>query len=154
MRNRIALTLVAAACALAAVPARAGPYSDALGKCLVQATTRQDREALVRWMFVALAHHPAVRSLVKVSAAQGDAANKATAEMFMRLLTTSCRDDTQRAMQYEGAAAIQTGFQLLGQVAGMELMGSPDVAASLSGLQKHIDEKRLDAVLKPASAGR
>jgi len=152
LHHRLAMACAVAACAFAAFPARAGPYSDALGKCLVQSTTREDREALVRWMFMALAHHPAVKSLVSVTKAQTDEADKSTAELFMRLVTTSCEGDTQRALQYEGGAALEAGFNMLGQVAGRELMTSPDVVASLAGLAKHMDKDRLQRLLKSPNA--
>jgi hypothetical protein len=148
-------SFLAIACALAASPARAGPYADELGKCLVQSTTRADREALVRWMFAALASHPAVKSVALVSRAQMDEANRVTGELFMRLLTTQCKDAAVRAIQYEGAGALDAGFQVLGQVAGRELMSSPDVAASMAGLEKHLDKDRLQSLAKqPAGTGR
>ncbi len=155
MNHRLAMACVSVAGALAATPARADVYSDELGKCLVQSTTREDREALVRWMFIALANHPAVKSVASVSKAQSDEANKTTGKLFMRLLTTSCKGDTQRALQYEGAPALQAAFQMLGQVAGHELMASPAVGASLAGLQKYLDTNRLQSLMKnAASAGQ
>ena len=155
MRHRLAVAFAAAACLFAASPARAGLYSDELAKCLVRSTTPQDRAALVRWMFIALSNHPAVKSVASVTKAQAEDANRTTGELFMRLLTTACKDDTQRALQYEGTGAISSGFQVLGQVAGRELMGSPDVAASFAGLEKYLDASRIQALVKnAASAGR
>jgi len=37
--------------------ASAGVYADDLGKCLVASTTKDDRSNLIRWLFVAAAHH-------------------------------------------------------------------------------------------------
>jgi hypothetical protein len=106
-------------------------------------------------MFVALANHPAVKSVASVSKTQSDEANKTTGKLFMRLLTTSCKDDTVRALRYEGAEAIQAGFGVLGQVAGRELMTSPHVTASLAGMEKHLDTNRLQGLVKnAASAGQ
>jgi hypothetical protein len=106
-------------------------------------------------MFIAFANHPAVKSLVTVSKAQADAANKTIGDLFMRLLTASCKDDARRALQYEGTGAIEAGFQVLGLVAGRELATSPDVAAGLAALEKHIDKNRLQGLTKnPASAGQ
>ena len=41
-------------------------------------------------------------------------ANRETARLFDRLLTESCIEQTRQAVKYEGAAALQTGFQTLG----------------------------------------
>lgn len=48
-------------------------------------------------------------------------------------------------MRYEGAAAIQSGFQTLGQVAMVELFADPGVAAELD---KVIDAQKLREALQ------
>ena len=124
--------------------AYAGPYADDLGKCLVAATTKADRESLVRWMFAAASTHPAVGAIAKVSAADLDKANAETGALFMKLMTESCRAQTKAALQYEGTATIEMGFQVLGQVAGRELFTSPEVVKSMAGLDKYMDKKKLE----------
>ena len=126
--------------------ASAGVYTDALGKCLVDNTTMEDRTMLVRWLFTAASAHPAISSLSTVSAADRDAANETTARLFVRLLTDSCKDAAQTALKFEGAAAIQLSFQVLGQVAGAELFSNPQVAAAMGALDKHMDPAALEAL--------
>ena len=125
---------------------KAGPYTNDLGKCLVESTTVADKVNLVKWMFTAASLHPAVKSIASVSDAELDSANKATAELFVSLLTESCREQTQKAVRYEGQAAIEEGFRVLGQVAAKELFTSPEVAAGMAGLQRHFDTEKLQAV--------
>jgi hypothetical protein len=145
-----AITLAYLAALLSAVPASAGPYTDDLGKCLVSATSKEDRNALVRWMFAAASAHPAVSNLVKVSPAQIDEENKATARLFMSLLTESCKAKTQDALKFEGASAIEASFNLLGQVAGRELFSDPKVGANIAGLTKYLDPKKLQQLAPTA----
>jgi hypothetical protein len=128
--------------------ANAGLYTDDLSRCMVEKTSKEDRAALVRWMFVAAAAHPAVAPIAKVSTEQQDGANKAIGELFTRLLTGSCKEKAKSAIAYEGGAAIQMSFQVLGQVAGAELFQSPEVARVMAGLEKHVDKKKLDALGK------
>ncbi len=130
------------------IPAHAGLYTDDLSRCLVEKTNKDDRAALVRWMFAAAAAHPAVAPIAKVSAEQQDGANKVVAELFTRLLTGLCKDKAKSAIAYEGAVAIQMSFQVLGQVAGSELFQSPEVAKVMAGLERHIDKKKLDELGK------
>ena len=127
--------------------AGAGPYTDDLSKCIIASTTTQDRAEFVRWMFAAAAMHPAVKSIASVSKEQLDHANKQTAQLFMRLLTESCRQKVKDAIKYEGQTAIQASFQVLGQVAGRELFSSPEVAAGMSGLKKYFDSEKLRALV-------
>lgn len=143
-------TMLAGVLALAVVslPARAGLYTDDLSRCLVEKTSKEDRAALVRWMFTAAAAHPAVASIANVNAKQQDEANKAVGAMFMKLLTDSCKDKAKQALTYEGLATIQMAFQVLGQVAAGELFASPEVTRVIAGLEKYTDTKKLEELTK------
>ncbi|HBU29115.1 MAG: hypothetical protein A2X71_09910 [Thiobacillus sp. GWE1_62_9] len=130
------------------LPAYAGMYADDLSRCLVEKTTAADKNALVRWVIATTTLHPAVQSLANVSVAERTRANRETALLFERLLTESCIAQTRQAAKYEGAAALQTGFQTLGQVAMAELFANPDVAKGLGELDKLIDAKKLQQALQ------
>jgi hypothetical protein len=138
----ICLVLAALVSAQVAI---AGPYTDDLSKCVVEKTTAEERAALVRWMFVCAALHPAAKSLATVSQEQVDSANQQTAELTMKLITETCKERALKAIKYEGAEALQKSFRVLGEVAGRELFSSPEVATGLSGMAKYFDEKRLKA---------
>lgn len=132
----------------ASTHALAGPYSDALGKAMVERTTQAEKMALVKWMFVAMSLHPEVKDLSAISDQQREDANRDAAKMFENLLTERCVNEARDAMKYEGASALASAFQILGQVAARELFGHPNVAAGLADLQKHIDSGKIDKVLK------
>jgi hypothetical protein len=110
----------------------------------VDATTKDDRTALVRWMFAAAAANPAVASIANVSPKVMDAANASTGALFTRLLTESCKEKAKKALTYEGPATIQLSFQVLGQVAAGEMFASPEVRNAMAGLEQHVDKKKLD----------
>lgn len=125
----------------------AGVYTDDLSRCLVDSSTPSDKTTLVKWMFTSMALHPDVKPMSAVTPEQRDLANKAVADMFMKLMTETCLEQSKKAIQYEGEFAIQQGFTILGQVAGKELFANPNVAQALSGLGKHIDGKKLASAL-------
>jgi hypothetical protein len=124
----------------------AGPYTDALSKCLVDSTSKRDREDLVRWMFSAASLHPAVAPISVVSDEQLDSVNKVIADLVVRLLTETCRPETEEALLYEGKSTIEASFAVLGQVAGQELFSSVEVSAGLAGLEKHMDKEKLGSL--------
>ena len=140
---------ILAALMLNAGVAQAGPYSDDLGKCLVASTTAADKNALVKWMFATAALHPAVKSIAAVTDAERAQSTRSTAELFEKLLTESCPSQAQQALKYEGAVALQTGFQLLGQVAARELFADPGVSRGLADLGKYIDGQKIEQALLP-----
>jgi len=130
-----------------ALPAHAGLYAHDLSRCLVEKTTVEDKNTLVRWVISTTTLHPAVAPMASVNDDMRARVNRETARIFERLLTESCLEQTRKAVRIEGAAAIQTGFQTLGQVAMAELFAHPSVAAALGELDSHIDAKRLHDAL-------
>lgn len=141
-------TLSAAALLLCGT-AQAGPYTDQLSACLVGQSTMDDHVVIVQWMFAAMSKHPSVAAMGSVSEAQVDKANQRMAQLFSRLLTVTCRDQTRLALKNEGEPALQQGFQALGEVAGRDLFMDPNVAKGLSGMTKYIDTKKLAELRSP-----
>ena len=66
--------------------------------------------------------------------------------LFTKLLTETCVDTSKKAIKYEGAVAIQSAFQVLGQAAAGELFVHPDVTKVMSGLEEFLDSKKLEAL--------
>lgn len=130
-------------------PAFAGPYADALGKCMVGATTGAEKTTLVRWIFAMMALHPDVQSSSAVTPEQRGALSKQTAQLFQRLLTESCLKEAREAVRYEGASTIPSSFSLLGQVATRELFTDPKVNEGIAEFSKYIDEKKFKELTDP-----
>lgn len=127
-------------------PAFAGVYTDDLSRCLVEKTSKEDKTALVQWIFVAMAQHPSVSALQKVTPDDVKLYNSKAGALFTKLLTETCVDVSKKAIKYEGAVAIQSAFQVLGQAAAGELFVHPDVTKVMSGLEEFLDSKKLEAL--------
>ena len=127
----------------------AGPYADALGKCLVSTTTPAEKTTLVRWIFAMMALHPDVESSSAVTSEQRTALSKETAELFQRLLTKSCEKESREAITFEGLATLQSSFSLLGQVAARELFVNPKVAAGMAEFSRYVDPMKLKELAAP-----
>lgn len=121
----------------------AGIYSDDMSRCLVSNTSAKDKTDLVRWIFAISALHPDLGSVAAVTEQQRDDMNRKVAGLLERLLTESCRKQTQEALKYEGSAAMQLSFQVLGQVAMQELMSDAVVANGFAGFSKYVDKSKL-----------
>ena len=150
---KLTIVLASVALALAALssgPAVAGPYSDELAKCLVRSTTDADKTYLVRWLFASVSTHPAVRSIASVSDAERNELNRNAAKLFERLITESCKTQTQEAVKYEGPATLQSSFEVLGQVAGRGLLSDPAVSRSMAEFANYLDKQKLENVFGPS----
>ena len=126
----------------------AGEYSDALSNCLLSSTTEEGKLSLVKWMFTAMALHPAVAKIADVSMSAREQANREMAELLIDLLGTRCFNETRLALSNEGAVALQTSFTVLGQVAATNLFSEPNVAAGLASLETYINPEDLERSLE------
>ena len=152
VRNLAGATLLTAGL-LAAGPSGAGPYSDDLAKCMVKSSTPADRAEFVRFLFSAMAQHPDVASMAKISPQQMEATLKGTGELIQRLLLQSCRSEAQQAIHFEGMQSIFFGFQFYGQAMAAELLGNPIVAAKLKDLNNYLDADKFKAFAAESAAG-
>jgi hypothetical protein len=134
--------------ALAGQAAFASPATDRLSTCLTDNTSGKDRKDLARWIFVAMSVHPEIRSLSAVTPETRDEADKAMAALVTRLLTVNCEKQTREVASVEGNVGMYNAFRALGEVAMRELMGSPEVAASVGGYVRHLDQKKLESVFR------
>jgi hypothetical protein len=131
--------------------ALAGPFNDALSVCLVKSTSAQDRTVLARWVFAAMAQHPQVVDLAKVSKAEADQLNKDVADLFWALVSDRCGKETRDAVQYEGANTISSSFEVLGKVAMQGLMAEPAVNEYMARMGSHLDEGKLKELFSPTA---
>ena len=85
--------------------------------------------------------------MVLISAEQRDEINKDAGALVTRLLTESCRSETQQAVRYEGPATVQYAFQVFGQAAAGDLLANPRVAEGMKGLAKYLDEGKFKSLM-------
>lgn len=140
-------TLLLSFAAALPLAAQAGPKADALSACLGDNTSGKDRKDLARWIFIAMAAHPEIKDLSKVTVPAREGADDAAAKLFTALLTERCRVQAREAVQTEGQAGMVASFQTLGALAMQELMSNPEVSAAVNGFERRLDQAKLQAAL-------
>lgn len=121
-----------------------GEETNKLSDCLIAATTEEDRTSLVRWVFSAMALHPAVEEIEGVSLSVREQTNREMAELLVKLLSRSCFSETRLALQSKDSQALQKGFGALGQLAATSLFFDPNVAAGLASIASYISPEDLE----------
>ena len=114
--------------------AHAGPYTDDLSKCLVRSTSSNDEVTFMKWMFSALALHPAISSLASITPQQRAEFQKNAAALIVRLVTADCRQQALNSVKYEGVNEMETSFSVFGQAAMRDLMTNTSVSEGMSTL--------------------
>lgn len=132
-------------------PANAGTSGDALSQCLVQSTTEQDKNDLVRWMFASEAQHPAVAQFATVPPDQRAELSQTVAALFGRLLTQDCLAEFREARRNEGEETVSLSFNILVQTALQGLIGNPTVSSALAGVDDHLDKMKIGAAMMGAA---
>ena len=122
----------------------AGPFEDEMAKCLVTSTNKRDRNKLVKWIFRVYGDHPEVSNMVDISDREKKVIDKDVADIYTRLLSKDCIDETKKALDYEGENVMFNAFQILGQVAGQGIVDNPGVKKSINKFVELIDYEKLD----------
>jgi len=135
---------------LASGPAQAGVFSDDLTKCVVTSATTDDRNALMQWLFSAMAANQAMEPMAKVSREQRDGLNRKFADITERLLLADCHSQTLTAVKNEGPGVIEAAFRVLGEVAIRGLMSDPATTKSLSAVDQYSNKAKWEAFAKEA----
>ena len=148
--RKLIISISLSASLFAAGSVQAGVYADDMAKCLVAKSSQADKDALMRWMFVAMAANPAVKPLANVSAAQRETYTRAAVALFERLLFKDCHTETLNALKYEGNSAMSGSFQVLGQVAARGLMSDPAAIEALGEMNKYSNQGKWEALAKEA----
>ena len=125
-------------------PTFAGPFADEMAKCLVTSTNKRDRTKLIKWIFRVYGDHPEVSYMIDLSDREKKVIDKDVANIFTRLLSEDCIDETKKALDYEGDNVMFNTFQILGQVAAQGFNNNPDVMKSINKFVEMIDYEKLD----------
>lgn len=139
--------ILALCLSLSSFSVMAGPHTDNFSTCLADNTTGKERKDLARWIFVAMATHPDIRDLSQVTPDTRESTNKTMATLVMKLITQTCTKEAQLAAQHEGSESFRSAFEVLGKLAMRELMSNPEVSTTVTGFQRYIDRKKLEAVI-------
>ena len=137
----------------AASQARAGPAADALSKCVVGATSAQDRVVLTRWAFAVVSANPELRSMSAVTDPVREDANHRIADLLTRLVTVDCRAQAVTAVRAEGPQAVQGAVKALGDSAARDLVSDPATLAGMAGFVKYLDTAKLIGLMKDTGIG-
>ena len=125
-------------------PIFAGPFEDEMAKCLVTSTNKRDKTKLVKWIFRVYGDHPEVTYLLDLSDREKMVIDKDVANIFTRLLSEDCIDETKEALDYEGESVMFNAFRILGNVAAQGIVDNPEVKKSINKFVELIDYEKLD----------
>lgn len=130
------------------IPVYAGPYTDDLSNCILESTTPEEQMEFVKWVFSTRSlYSKANKTRPEISQEQINAGNEQTANLFMRVMTRSCKEKAVKAIKFESEFVLQTTLSLLEQVAGPDILTTLDIVAVTALVEKYIDVEKLRSTL-------
>jgi len=151
LKTRMAGAALALALA-AASQAQAGPAADALSKCVVGATSAQDRVVLTKWAYVVISANPEFHAMDGVTEPMREDANHHVADLLTRLVTVDCKAQTVIALRTEGPQAVEGAVKALGESAARDLFADPATLGEMTGFVKYLDRDKLIGLMKESGA--
>jgi len=122
----------------------AGPFGDDMAKCLVSSTSSKDNILLGRWLVRVYGEHSESKGLVYISDFDKKIIDRDVGKLFTRLLTQDCEFEAKKAYKYEGLSVMSNAFQVLGEVAGKELLEDRNVSKALKKFTEYVDYEKLE----------
>lgn len=98
-------------------------------------------------MFLGMSAHPEIRSLTTAEAKTRTEPQIWIAGLVTRLLSENCAAQTRAAVKSEDSAGMMAALRSLGELAMQELMTNREVSGALSGYERYLDKKKLEAAL-------
>jgi hypothetical protein len=147
MKQLIFAAMFALGLAPASAYAQAAAETDPLRACVTRSVTGEESVVTARWLFIAMSRHPSLPQTARVNDADGLEANRQMGALVNRLLFEACANETRAAVRASGReAAVNVVFGTLGEKAMTDLMGNPDVLASVIQLGAYVDRARFEAL--------
>ena len=122
----------------------AGPFVDDMAKCLVSSTSSKDNILLGRWLVRVYGEHSGSKDLIYISDYNKKIIDRDVAKLFTRLLTQDCEFEVKKAYKYEGLSVMGNAFQVLGEVAGKELLEDRNVSKAINKFTEYVDYEKLE----------
>ena len=122
----------------------AGPFGDDMAKCLVRSTSSKDNILLGRWLVRVYGEHSESKGLIYISDYDKKSIDRDVGKLFTRLLTQDCEFEAKKAYKYEGLSVMSNAFEVLGKVAGKELLEDRNVSKALKKFTEYVDYEKLE----------
>ena len=85
----------------------AGDYASALGECLYNNTTSEDKTTLTQWAFVTLGKSSAAKPIATIPADKTNEVDQKTKSLLTRLVASSCSKEALQVALHEPTTGVQ-----------------------------------------------
>ncbi len=114
--------------------AHAGPYADRLARCVVNATTDQDKIVMLQWVYAVFGLNKNLKTMNNVTDSQRLELVKQVQSFTGRTFKVTCKTELADAKLFEGGQAINYAAEVFGRSVMSQLIVDPSVVGALKEL--------------------
>lgn len=144
MKNSINVIILSLGLIIGA-PASANTPTNIFATCLVDNLNGKERKNLAKWIYLAMAAHPEIKSLSSANSNDIQKSDKYIGKLITKLLTINCPNELNKATK-SNPNALEQGFGLVGKVAMQELMTNKKVTKALENYIKYTDLEKIKKI--------
>ncbi|HFD33014.1 MAG TPA: hypothetical protein ENJ28_09975 [Gammaproteobacteria bacterium] len=126
-------------------PVFAADPTSVFANCLVDNLNGKERKNLAKWIYLAMAAHPEIKSLSSATPKDIEKSDEYIGKLITKLLTVDCPNELNTASK-TNRSALQNGFGLVGKVAMQELMSNQNVNKALTNYIKYTDLEKIKTI--------
>jgi len=127
------------------LPAFANTPTNVFATCLVDNLNGKERKNLAKWIYLAMAAHPEIKSLSSANSNDIQKSDKYIGKLITKLLTINCPTELNKATK-SNPNALEQGFGLVGKVAMQELMTNKKVTKALENYIEYTDLEKIKKI--------
>ena len=121
--------LALVSCAVFSASCYAGQYAQALGDCVYDNLSREDKNVMTQWAFVTLGKTDAAKQITVIPESEIKQVNKEAKKRLTRLMTEACAREAANVALHESKNGLQDAAAQLGvRFAKEQLKGKTDEA--------------------------
>lgn len=127
--------------------AYAGPYADALQKCLLNSIDQNEKKTMVRWIHSILSSHPDLSTKKPYNNTELAEIDRSMAFIYTRLTTQACKKESTQIIKYE-PENIKITFGTLGRHAVESIMKDSNVTFRSQQFSEYLDMDYINQATK------
>ena len=106
--------LALVSCAVFSASCYAGQYAQALGDCVYDNLSREDKNVMTQWAFVTLGKTDAAKQITVIPESKNKQVNKEAKKRMTRLMTEACAREAANVALHDSKSGLQTPLHSLG----------------------------------------
>ncbi|KGG14984.1 hypothetical protein EV06_1498 [Prochlorococcus sp. MIT 0602] len=111
---------------------------------MINSSSIKDKQTLNKWTLRLQSEHPELKDLINMSEEEKLKLDKEVGSIYTNLLTVKCKEESKKAITYEGWDKMVGAFAIFGNASSRVITNHPNVRKTANGFSRYVDMTKLD----------